>query len=196
MSTNNVSGLSPPPSLDQIARRVRDRSERMLEHDADKVRLAMANGDDLIDGRDRFTEHGSWLPFVREACELKQRQALNYVKLAQHRTLVEQYLHSCAILERQASIIGALKFVSPSDVKPKRPKKLSEIEAPAVLGAFLEQRPDLLFEALAYAPGLKVKIQKRLERPLGHKAAKARAKAARELTQPPLVARDDTASLH
>jgi hypothetical protein len=179
----------------EIAGRIRGRCARMVEHDADKVRLAMANGEDLTEGREKLTRHGSWLIWLREACELRQRQALNYVTLAEHKQEVEAYLQRAANMGTKPSIRGALDFISPPQAKPKKPKKLTEVETPETLGAFLEQHPELLFKALPHAPALTAEIVKRLERPLGRKAAKARAKAAK-LPLVPLVARGDAASLH
>jgi hypothetical protein len=134
----------------------------MNEHDADKVRLAMANGDDLAKGREQFTHHGSWLIWLREACELQQRQALRYVALAQHRSMVEAYLTRESNMGGRASIRGALNFISPSEKKPKKPKKVSEIETPEILGSFLDDRPDLFWQALQFAPELKEQIAQRL----------------------------------
>jgi hypothetical protein len=150
------------PSLETIARRIRERCARMNELGADFVRLAMANGDDLAEGRPQFTKHGSWLSFLREACELRQRQALTDVTLAQHRPAVEAYLQHAANLGTKPSIRGALDFISPRGDRPKKPKKLVEIETPALLGAFLNDRRDLFWEALQLAPELKGEIAQRL----------------------------------
>jgi hypothetical protein len=149
-------------SLEQIGRRVRERCQRMNELDADKVRLAMANGEDLANGREQLTQHGNWLIWLREACELKQRQALSYVTLAQHRPAVEAYLQRAANMGVKPSIRGALDFISPQEKKPKKPKKLTEIETPAALGPFLNGRPDLFWQALQLAPELKAEIAQRL----------------------------------
>jgi hypothetical protein len=150
-------------SLDSIARRIRERCERMNAFGADRVRLAMANGDDLIAGRAQFTEHGTWLLWLQEACKpLKQRQALKGVTLAQRRPATEAYLHRCANLGLEASISGALKFISPPNGAPKKPKKVSEIETPAVLGPFLNGHRDLFWLALQLAPDLKADIAQRL----------------------------------
>ena len=62
----------------------------------------------------------------------------------------------------KASIRGALDFISPQEKKPKKPKKVSEIETAAILGAFLDERHDLFFRALQLAPGLKADITRRL----------------------------------
>jgi hypothetical protein len=193
------------PWLETIARRVHERCARMTELGADYVRLAMANGDDLAEGRSQLTKHGSWLKFLREACELRQRQALNYVKLAQNRKAVEQYLHRGANLGQEASIKGALRFISPPKDKPKQPKKLVEIETPQVLGRFLEDHPDLFWESLQLAPKLRAGIAQRpptaseiptesAKPPLGAKAAQtaAEGRAILELLRHPTPANIDT----
>jgi hypothetical protein len=188
-------------SLEQIARHIRDRCQRMSELGADKVRLAMATGEDLIAGREQLG-HGEWLPWLREACDLKERQALNYVKLAQHPTAVARYLHSCANLLREASIIGALKFISPPDDTPKRPKKVSEIETPAILGAFLDGHRSLFWQALQLAPELKGEIAQRLfpetatttvETSKSRAEAAAQVRAIRELLRHPTSTNIETA---
>src|SRR5271166_5083467 len=106
-------------TFETLVRRIRDRSERMRENGADFVRLAMATGDDLIRGRALLAKHGHWLALLRAACELGQRQALNYVELAEHRPAVEAYLQRAANMGRRPSIRGALEFISPPDTKPK-----------------------------------------------------------------------------
>jgi hypothetical protein len=178
--------LQPYSSLETIARRIRDREERMREHGADQVRLAMASGDDLLQERHQFTEHGTWLPRLQKvckACGLKQRQALNYVKLAQNRKAVEQYLHRGANLGQEASIKGALRFISPPTDRPKRPKKLVELQTPQVLGQFLEDHPDLFWASLQLAPKLRAGIAQRS--PTGTESAKPslEAKAAQSAAE-------------
>jgi hypothetical protein len=155
-------------SLEQIARRIRERRKRMdelgAEHvrlSADYVRLAMAIGEDLLAGRGQFTSHGTWLSWLREACELQQRQALRYVALAEHRAAVEAYLTRESNSGAKASIRGALDFISPREKKPKTPK-LTEVETPAALGLFLNEHPDLFWQALQLAPKLKDEIAQRL----------------------------------
>jgi hypothetical protein len=174
----------------------------MSELGADKVRLAMATGADLIAGREQLIGHGEWLPWLQDACDLKRRQALNYVKLAQHPTDVERYLHSCANLLREASIIGALKFISPPDDTPKRPKKVSEIETPAILGAFLDGHRNLFWQALQLAPELKGEIAQRLfpetsstavETSKSTAEAVAQVRAIRELLRHPTSTNIETA---
>jgi hypothetical protein len=160
LSTTSAASLS----LDDLARRIRDRNERMREHNADIVRLAMASGDDLETLR-QSAAHGKWLRLLRQSCELGQRQAHNYVTLAHHRSSVEAYLHSCANLGRKPSIIGALRYISPPSPKPpKPPKQLAEIEQPSFLGAYLETHQALYWAALQYAATLKCDIEHRAKK--------------------------------
>ena len=192
---------SDPPNtiqaqLAQLTRRIRDRTERMREAGADHVRLARAQGGDLHTGRELFTQHGTWLTWLRQACELRQRQALSYVALWQHHDAVEAYLQRAANSGARPSIRGALAFISPPDVRSKKPRKLSEVETAAMLGPFLEQHPDLFFEALPLAPTLKAAIESRLQRPLHMKLKKAEQRAAQRGPTAPLVARGDARSLH
>jgi hypothetical protein len=192
------------PSLETIARRVRERCARMNELGADKVRLAAANGDDLVAGRAQFTVHGTWLSWLHEACELQQRQALRYVTLAQHRATVEAYLTRAANLGVEASIRGALEFISPPVKKPNRVKRLAEIETPQVLGQFLENHPDLFWESLQLAPKLRAGIAQRSPTVLGAESAKpssgakaaqtaAEGRAILELLKHPTTTNIDTA---
>ena len=77
------------PTLAQLARRIRDCCKRMRALGANKLKLAVAIGEHLLAGRAQFTAHGTWLPWLREFCELGERQARTYVTLAQHRPEVE-----------------------------------------------------------------------------------------------------------
>jgi hypothetical protein len=190
--------INATEELAKLAARIRARSARMLETKADVVRLALAIGEDLNAGREHLDGHGHWLKWLRKACSLKQRQALKYVTLAQHRTMVEAYLHRGANLGTQVSIRGALRLIAPSEApKAAKPRVLPEIIDPAKLGPFLNSHQNEFFDALQFAPELKGEIERRLTQPLGRKAKKARAKAAQEdALRPPLITRGDTRSLH
>jgi hypothetical protein len=154
---------APAPSPDTLARWIRERSDRMREYNADVVRLAMASGDDLILGRAQFTKHGTWLPWLRSECELGQRQALNYVALAQHRAAVEAYLQSTANLGRTPTITGALNFIFPPELRPpSKPKQSPAIETAEGLGRFLEEHQSLFWAALEVAPTLRQEHERRV----------------------------------
>jgi hypothetical protein len=143
----------------------------------------MDNGDDLITGRTQFKKQGKWLSWLFEACSLQQRQALRYVTLAEHRPDVEAYLTRESNLGIEVSIRRALNFISPPAGKPKKPKKISEIEIPDILGAFLNEHCELFWKALPLAPKLKDEIaQQKLPKAANatDDASKVMAKAAAE----------------
>jgi hypothetical protein len=172
---------------------------------ANKLKLAVAIGEHLLAGRAQFTAHGTWLPWLREFCELGERQARTYVTLAQHRPEVEAYRQRAADMGVEPSIRGALAFISPpQQKKSKKPRKTSELATPAIFGAYLDGNQDSFFQALRFAPSLRAALIERLpvkivvEVPKGaaEAAAEARAilKLARNTSAPNIDAVCDKAS--
>ena len=149
------------PTITALLERIQDFEARMQENGADKVRLAVAQGQNLADLR-VIARHGDFLPLLRLACRLQKSQAFNYIKLAEHPSEVAAYFHSCGISNRTPSIIGALRYISPPGNKPKPPKKIADLETPDALGRFLEAHAELFWQALPLAPTLRAELERRV----------------------------------
>jgi hypothetical protein len=192
------SGGHPVASeLDRLIQRVKVNLKAMSEASANVLAHAMAIGDNLITARKTLIPERRWGKWLKEEFEISRGHAHNYCQLARHRALIEANVQRVGQSGGHLTLRGALRLIAPPrPTSPSRPKMLCEVETPSVLGKFLEQHGELFFEALAYAPTLRAVITKRLERPLGRKAAKARKEADKEVPPAPLVARGDAASIH
>jgi hypothetical protein len=158
MSNKPITPNLQPVSLEQLACGVRTRLKAMLEADAGKVDIAMAIGDLANEAAD-IVGHGQYGKWIK-AAGLTLRTAFDYRYLASNRARVDAFRQRAADLKKSFSIRSVLKELCPS-TKPKRPKKLVEIETPQVLGRFLEDHPDLFWESLQLAPKLRAGIAER-----------------------------------
>lgn len=189
--------LTASSDLARLVQRIRNNLDAISEAHVNLLAHAMAAGDSLNIARETLIPKRRWGKWLKEEFGLSRSHAHNYCQLAKYRALIEANVQRVGQTGCHLTLRAALRLIAPvRAARPTRPKTFNEIAEPTALGEFLEQHEQLFFEALAHAPTLKAEIAKRLERPLGRKAAKARAKAARELPPAPLVTRGDTASMH
>jgi hypothetical protein len=111
---------SAPASLAELADTVRNKHEcvcraeqSMLEHASNMLEFAMEAGDALNAAKKQLA-HGQWLPFLEKRCDLKERQAQNYMTLANNRAALGANPHRGADL----TIKGALRRIK-ADKNPK-----------------------------------------------------------------------------
>jgi Protein of unknown function (DUF3102) len=80
--------LNRSNSLAVLAARIRD------EHEATAIALkrgiehAFTAGELLIEAKAQVP-HGQWLPWLRDHCQVSERMAQRYIRLAQHREVIE-----------------------------------------------------------------------------------------------------------
>jgi len=77
-------------SLTELANRIRGYHETVRQILKSAVEHAMATGDLLIEAKAQL-DHGQWSPWLREHCEMSERTARLYMRLAKNREAIEAY---------------------------------------------------------------------------------------------------------
>src|SRR5262245_21116834 len=77
-------------SLTELADRIREYHEAVRQILKSAVEHAMATGDLLIEAKSQL-DHGEWSPWLREHCEISERTARLYMRLAKNREAIETY---------------------------------------------------------------------------------------------------------
>jgi hypothetical protein len=175
--------------LEQIEERIRASLEAIQqainETDAKKLAFAMAAGDNLNLAHDVHVPERDWGKFLKKL-GIGRTKAFEYGLLAKHRAEVEAFVRRGEQMgEKPLSIKRALKLIGHGRPDPiPRPKTLTEVETPAVLGPFLNSHRELFREALQFAPGLKAMLEEcvlAMAASLADENSKAAKKAADEL---------------
>jgi hypothetical protein len=194
---------SPLPLLVREARRL---EEAIRNYERSTLRASLDLGDVLSWARAQVPPR-KWRKYRTEHFrEISKRRDEVCRQLACCRPIIERALEA----DPDLSIRDALKLITKPKAKqppkpgdsPKRPKKVSEIETPAILGAFLDGHRDLFWQALQRAPELKGEIAQRLfpetanttvETSKSTSEAAAQVRAIRELLRHPTSTNIETA---
>jgi hypothetical protein len=153
------------PSLAQLVARIKASlaaiAETSAKADASKLAYARAAGENLALAHAQHVHERDWGKFLRNSIGIGRTTAFDYELLAKNPAQVDAFVRSSEQSGKSPSIAGALRAIrGPKPPKPPRKKTLAEIDDPVAFAAFLEQRPDLLFAALPYAPTVQGKIAK------------------------------------
>jgi Protein of unknown function (DUF3102) len=151
--------------LVDIAHRIRNEHSAACAGIKVTVAHALAAGDLLIEAKAQL-KHGQWLPWLKEHCEISERTAQNYMRLAKNRDAIAKSAEDCAF----ASIDGAIKSLIqnaapvPVSAEPPRPPRLPEPGEHAIpiervvfnkdLYPRLCHKPDLVDRYLEFLPDL------------------------------------------
>jgi hypothetical protein len=88
----NLAGMVMDPeksnSLADLAARIRIGHEAARQSFKLGVQSAMATGDMLLEAKE-LLDHGQWMPWLKEHCDLPQRRANLYMRLAKNRKVIE-----------------------------------------------------------------------------------------------------------
>src|SRR5262249_31051846 len=77
-------------SLQELAERIRGCHETVRQILKSAVEHAMTTGDLLIEAKAQLKlDHGQWSPWLREHCEMSERTARLYMRLAKNREVIE-----------------------------------------------------------------------------------------------------------
>jgi hypothetical protein len=82
-----------PPSIYELATRIKSAHADVMSIGRDVVRKAIEAGSALIEAK-RQLPHGKWLPWLKENCELSDKTAQDYMKVAANKQTVEGWLKS------------------------------------------------------------------------------------------------------
>jgi DUF3102 family protein len=85
MNERNIAGSN---SLADLAARIRREHTSVGTALKNCLRHALAAGDLLIEAKARFT-HGQWLPWLADHCNISERMAQRYMRLARNRVEIE-----------------------------------------------------------------------------------------------------------
>lgn len=105
--------LTPPTagsnSLADLAVRIRAEHEATVAAIKSGAVHAMACGDLLLEAKARLNRHGAWLPWLKQNCEMSERTAQLYMRMARNREAIEAKSASVADL----SLRGAMAVIAP-----------------------------------------------------------------------------------
>jgi Protein of unknown function (DUF3102) len=102
-----MTGLVPATDLSDLAARIQIEHSAVAAAVEECLDHALAAGDLLIEAKTRV-QRGDWLPWLRDNCEMSERSAQAYMRLAKNRSQVEQIRREVCGL----SIDGALKSLA------------------------------------------------------------------------------------
>jgi hypothetical protein len=134
----------PSVNLDNLAREVRAAHTAVGHAARNVLEHAIIAGEALIKAQDQL-EHGQWLPWLKQHCDLSERHAQRYMTLATHRLDLEANPTRVSDL----SLRGALRLLKPPSPQRNRatPSKATNISFDALgwwVEATLEQRRHFL----------------------------------------------------
>jgi Protein of unknown function (DUF3102) len=149
MADNTVPFTPPstpkPDGLADLAAQIKSYHKAVEDAGKNMVDKAIAAGV-ALNAAKRQVAHGSWLPWLEKHCELSERTANRYMKLANGKSKIEQKLRAksatmadltLAEAERltedeyekvQATLIKKLRGLSPEDVEEAATKTIAELE--------------------------------------------------------------------
>jgi Protein of unknown function (DUF3102) len=78
-----------PDDLEQLAKRIRNAHHRVMKRAADTLMAAMEAGDALSMAKEKL-DHGEFMSWLAEHCSVSGRSARGYMRLAEHRGLIEK----------------------------------------------------------------------------------------------------------
>jgi len=76
-------------SLTELAEHIRAAHASVRNALKSAVEHAMATGDLLIEAKAQLDHHGQWTPWLRENCEMSERTARLYMRLAKNRQVIQ-----------------------------------------------------------------------------------------------------------
>jgi hypothetical protein len=114
----------PPqqPDLLAIARTINTKHKAILDNLRNAVNAAMDCGDALAKAK-ALLDHGEFLAWLRDNCDVMPRTVQEWMFLARHRRQVEQWLRE----NPNGSVAGALKLIRQS-TDPNPDRSISEDE--------------------------------------------------------------------
>jgi hypothetical protein len=84
----NAEQLPQQQTLDKLAHQIRAEHEGVLLHMRLGIEHAVSAGNLLIEAKD-LAGHGNWLPWLEERCQMSERTAQLYMRLARHASELE-----------------------------------------------------------------------------------------------------------
>ena len=116
---------------------------------------AMAAGDLLLEAKAKLRLHGAWLPWLKQNCEMSERTAQLYMRMARNRAAIEANTQHVADL----SLRGAMAVIAP----PKPDNDIEEWAAQQLEEPFTDWDADRnwgwMQTKLAHCAGLPVNVQ-------------------------------------
>jgi hypothetical protein len=101
---------SPAPTeLDLLASRIKAAHKSITEHTRNIIDRAIEAGDALNQAKAKL-DHGQWLPWLRNNCDLSERNAQIYMQLANNKS----QLKSAAAADL-STLADALRFIQTTD---------------------------------------------------------------------------------
>jgi hypothetical protein len=73
---------------------------------------AMAAGDLLIEAKAKLDQHGAWLPWLKQNCEMSERTAQLYMRMARNRVAIEGQIRNGVA---DLSLRGAIDVIAPPE---------------------------------------------------------------------------------
>lgn len=105
-----MSDITLSNSLTDLAARIRAEHEGAQAAVRRGIEHAMAAGDMLIEAK-KLLKHGQWLPWLRDHCEMPDRTARHYMRLARGRKRIESEIGNVA----DFTVTGAVAFLSTNE---------------------------------------------------------------------------------
>jgi hypothetical protein len=106
--TDTIEGSN---SLPELAARIRAFHESTIEGLRQSVENGMAAGDLLIEAKAQL-KHGHWLPWLRDNCNISERTAQLYMRLAKNRAAIEEQAKSATVADLNLNEAAALLMLS------------------------------------------------------------------------------------
>jgi hypothetical protein len=120
MTTPNIEETKPirreiaADPLDELAEKIKAEHQAIVAAMQGKGLLlrAMKIGQDLIDAKAKL-DHGQWLPWLKDKCDLKERSAQRYMRLAEGRKKIEVEAKAKSVTLSDFTLNAAAKVVKP-----------------------------------------------------------------------------------
>jgi hypothetical protein len=100
--------------LDELAEKIKAEHQAIVAAMQGKGLLlrAIKIGQDLIDAKAKL-DHGQWLPWLKDKCDLKERSAQRYMRLAEGRKKIEAEAKAKSVTLSDFTLNAAAKVVKP-----------------------------------------------------------------------------------
>jgi hypothetical protein len=100
--------------LDELAEKIKAEHQAIVATMQGKGLLlrAIKVGQDLIEAKAKL-DHGQWLPWLKDKCDLKERSAQRYMRLAEGRKKIEAEAKAKSVTLSDFTLSAAAKVVKP-----------------------------------------------------------------------------------
>jgi Protein of unknown function (DUF3102) len=124
-------------SLDELAATIRTADQGVAQTATYIKELALAAGDALLKAKEKL-EHGKWLPWIKEKCDLSERRAQRYMHLAENRAVLEANptCVSDLTLAQAERLIKESKRAAPGDASAEVSLQANEGQAAQAIARF------------------------------------------------------------